>query len=1228
MNIPRDISVFILLFLVSITLPHKVFAALRTWNGSGSSLWSNPSNWTGGVPVGGDDITINNGTFQPVYDGSLASVVNFTINSGTLDLGSFALSITGNSNFAGGAITNGGSINCTGTSTTFAGGCTFAANVPVTVNSSNVYFNGATFNGTVNATKTGASSNTSTGSNTFNSAVTITNAGTNSMIFSGGNTFNGITAIIASNTSYIVFGNASRDIFGNDVTFTSSGTGTQIYVGYIDGGGNGTLLNGNVTINSTGTSAGISFGSYWASTSANGIITLAAGKTISIGGGGFTSGMLILRRFHSFDPITLVSSANIQLGAYTTFDGNVDFTFGNIDFYTATYNGSAKFTKTANVDNACTGGDVFNGPVIYNNQSANKFDIGYSIPNTYNGNISFGSTGTGTIFIGRGVTGGANIAPGYSMGISPLGFSAGWLRLYNVSQTDNLSLSLGAGANFVVRNSSLAGNSSITAGNIDLGTTVFGTNTSNSLDFTQLAGTGGSACYGGNTFKGPVTFGENDNSGINGAGWRLQYTEGDTFEDDATFFRYANSKYFLVAFTPGTTTYFGGSLICTGNGSGSFVNTAFGGNGAAGGKIEFNGSKTGCAFTHLSPPVARSASNIVINKTAGSTVQLNFNLTIVAGTPSLEMKSGTFIVPSTVTLTGAAAQFIASGGDLQIARLANPQPELQGAYSITGGTVTLNGAGDQTLRTSASGSSTYYSVVLTNSGNKTITGLTTINGDLSVSGSAIFPNTNSSFIQAESKTFTYSSSGSTTIKAATPITIGNFVQSAGTFNDAGNTITVSGGTWSRSGGTFTTTGTTVFSKASSQTIGGTISSTFNNLTISNSSGDVSLTGGIGVDVTVANTLNFSNGKVILGISNLIISSGNAITGYNSSKFIVTDNTGYLQINSLSASRDFPIGPGLSSYNPINIVNSGGVGNFNARVCGYLNNTGTCTGGTAETGYAVDRTWTINTSSGSPNAVVKFVWDITTDELTYFNNTNCAVSRYDGSAWNDFSLGNATNEVSIGANYYSQSATGVSSFSPFKVKSPSPPLPVELLYFIAEWCENNSKVKLEWVTATEINNDYFDIERSTDGINFCAIMKVSGAGNSNTIINYSKFDENPIFDKVSYYRLKQVDLDGSFFYSDLVALNISEGIEIVNIWPNPSIDKISILATVSENSELKLRVIDEKGVIVKERELEALKGVTIISVNTEYLSSGLYFVRLESESGAFYNQKQFIVSGKF
>lgn len=131
------------------------------------------------------------------------------------------------------------------------------------------------------------------------------------------------------------------------------------------------------------------------------------------------------------------------------------------------------------------------------------------------------------------------------------------------------------------------------------------------------------------------------------------------------------------------------------------------------------------------------------------------------------------------------------------------------------------------------------------------------------------------------------------------------------------------------------------------------------------------------------------------------------------------------------------------------------------------------------------------------------------------------------------------------------------------------LPVEMLSFDARI--ENGDVRCVWVTATELNNDYFTIERSTDYVEWEAVGTVSGAGTSLTQQAYSFLDENPVFG-TSYYRVRQTDYNGSSSASWIKAVNLMEDEEAV-IYPNPNTGAFSLDRNL-EN--YKLVIVDVKG----------------------------------------------------
>ena len=115
------------------------------------------------------------------------------------------------------------------------------------------------------------------------------------------------------------------------------------------------------------------------------------------------------------------------------------------------------------------------------------------------------------------------------------------------------------------------------------------------------------------------------------------------------------------------------------------------------------------------------------------------------------------------------------------------------------------------------------------------------------------------------------------------------------------------------------------------------------------------------------------------------------------------------------------------------------------------------------------------------------------------------------------------------------------------------LPVSLIDFSAK--KVNDYVEINWTTASEKNNDYFVVQKSVDGFNFDDIDIVEGAGNSNVIINYRSYDDNPNYE-INYYRLSQIDYDGTITLSSIVAV-INESENIIQVFPNPSDGNITV-----------------------------------------------------------------------
>ena len=164
------------------------------------------------------------------------------------------------------------------------------------------------------------------------------------------------------------------------------------------------------------------------------------------------------------------------------------------------------------------------------------------------------------------------------------------------------------------------------------------------------------------------------------------------------------------------------------------------------------------------------------------------------------------------------------------------------------------------------------------------------------------------------------------------------------------------------------------------------------------------------------------------------------------------------------------------------------------------------------------------------------------------------------------------------------------------------LPVSLISFDGHLVKDY--VELKWVTASEINNDFFDIQRSVDNLNFENIAQVDGNGNSNIIIQYSYLDFNPP-SGVIYYRLKQVDYDGTTDYSNVVVVRNSP-IEIVEIYPNPSTG----IVNVSTKEAIEITIYSTLGKVIFTQNFDA-NSTNKIDISD--VPKGVYIVAYKTDS---------------
>ena len=178
---------------------------------------------------------------------------------------------------------------------------------------------------------------------------------------------------------------------------------------------------------------------------------------------------------------------------------------------------------------------------------------------------------------------------------------------------------------------------------------------------------------------------------------------------------------------------------------------------------------------------------------------------------------------------------------------------------------------------------------------------------------------------------------------------------------------------------------------------------------------------------------------------------------------------------------------------------------------------------------------------------------------------------------------------------------VGSFSPFALASlsRSNPLPIELTDFTAT-C-SNSKVYVNWNTATELNNQYYTLERSGDGVHFEPITYINGHGTTLYANHYSYIDEAPL-SGISYYRLKQTDFNGTSKTFRIESVSCDKSNDI-SIYPNPNKGSFVVNGT---SAGAELIVTDIVGKVI----LQTITTAEQTSVDLTKFSTGIYYITVK------------------
>jgi uncharacterized protein YdbL (DUF1318 family) len=410
----------------------------------------------------------------------------------------------------------------------------------------------------------------------------------------------------------------------------------------------------------------------------------------------------------------------------------------------------------------------------------------------------------------------------------------------------------------------------------------------------------------------------------------------------------------------------------------------------------------------------------------------------------------------------------------------------------------------------------------------------------------------------------------------------------------------------------------VFNGSSSQNIpSSTFTGNINSLTINNASGVI-----LNDNTGVANTLTLTSGILDMNNKTLTIgttSANGTISGGSATSYVVavTDgtNTSKLihQINLKdSTTYRFPIGTS-TKYTPVTLIMTSGTLS-NASVSVYTKDS-KVTGMNADIVKFLDRSWFVEPSGiSSPRYNIQYVYHVSDFNGDQFD--ELVPVKKSSNSWYipNGTLLNASNVVGTYTHNYANKTLSwnrVTSFSEFGGSgNSSQPLPIDLLSFNA-YCNDQGIADLSWQTASEHNSSHFDVEKSRNGLDWKVIQTIPAAGNSNELITYQTVDI--VNSEIQYYRLNQVDIDGTNKYYDPIAVDCDNSDkEVIHTYPNPSNEGFSVLVNNPKNiGDGKLTIVDATGALVSQKSISIQDGVNIFFIK-ENLTRGIYFIQIENE----------------
>lgn len=387
---------------------------------------------------------------------------------------------------------------------------------------------------------------------------------------------------------------------------------------------------------------------------------------------------------------------------------------------------------------------------------------------------------------------------------------------------------------------------------------------------------------------------------------------------------------------------------------------------------------------------------------------------------------------------------------------------------------------------------------------------------------------------------------------------------------------------------------------------------------------ISISSGMTLTIDVAATCQnctFSGGKIVINSQTLNLQYANSLTTtYFIGTTLLVNGTGQVIVNApLSMT-----GSTFTFNNTSYFNTSYEVDMISSTVNLYDNSTMYSTGGSNVPINLIGSS-KINIGNGSQTSTAMLT--VSGPALTLFDQSSVTIANQNNvyNNWANFnyqsfvpavpskSYSTQNNNIACGSGY-AHSCSNPSVYGPVTLSSaglvPGNTLPVVLVGFTA-LLNNDKTITLDWNTQMEVNSSSFEIERSADGESWTAIGSVMAKGNSSVVTNYSFTDAQPL-SGTNLYRLRMIDLDNSYGYTDVKVIRTSV-VSKISFFPNPAREYVNVSLGAGSGTQVVVRLINPAGQLLQEKSAESRAGV-IISFPVGNYAPGLYILSVVGADG--------------